>query len=239
MVLIISQKMKNATTLSDVFYYMNILSYPCTPSEALNEISTLYNAVLISEPNDLPDAADFVRKLRSLAPVPVFAIANEPKKCKCPHVFDKVFTNAILSGNLAAKMLRYLQKNNLPLFGDYFRVGLDVRCTEAVPKYFLNEMNLTKTERMILCYLVAVNPTEQHPSEILKYAYPHNKKPEINCIRTHITKINDKFQKQMQFRLVRCIPRVGYYLADPGKVKREDVENSRIAVANKQYAVNN
>lgn len=221
MVLIVSQKFKNAVTLCDVFYYMNIISYPCTPSKALNEISTIYHAVLISEPNDLPDAADFVRKLRSLAPVPIFAITNEPKLCNSPQSFDKVFTSAILSGNLAAQMMKYLKKNNLPLFGKYFYAGMDVRCTERIPKYFYNEMNLTKTERMIMCYLAAANYDGQPTANILKYAFPYNKKPSDNCVRTHISQINEKFIKLMQFRLIRLKPKVGYYLASPMDDRKE------------------
>ena len=124
MVLIIGQKLIDAITLSDVFYYMKVLSYPCTPSQALSEISTMYNAVLITEPNDLPDTADFVKRIKSIAPVPVFAIANEPKKCKSPYVFDKIFPYAILSGRLADQMLMYLYDKNLPLFGQYTNVWM-------------------------------------------------------------------------------------------------------------------
>ncbi len=215
MVLIISQKLKNAVSLSDIFYYMKVLSYPCTPSQALSEISTLYNAILIMEPNDLPDTADFVKKLRSIAPIPVFAIANEPKKCRCPYVFDKLFPYAILSGNLGMQMLAYLKENKYPLFGMYVYMGLDVRCGTRIPTYYLNDIDITKTERMILCYLAHANHEQQPPKNILKYAFPYNRKPSVSCVQTHISKINAKFRKMINKNIVGCNPGTGYYLYTP------------------------
>ena len=87
MVLIVSQCLKKAVEMSHTFYYMNILSYPCTPSKAKQEFSTLYNAVLVVEPDELPDTEDFVKKMRAQATAPIFAIAKDYKNCKHAHVF--------------------------------------------------------------------------------------------------------------------------------------------------------
>lgn len=215
MVLIVSQKLKNAVSLSDIFYYMRILSYPCNPGQALSEISTLYHAVLVIEPNNLPDQADFVKKLRSLAPVPVFAISNEPKKCKCPHVFDKVFTNSILSGNLARQMMEYLYKNHFPPFGNYICLGLDLRCYNKDPTYCFRDIDLTKTERMVLSYLALASRKKQPPENILKYAFPYNRKPSISCVRSHISKINIKFQNQFSKKILGNTLGEGYFIFPP------------------------
>ena len=214
MVLIVSQKLKVAVEWSDTFYYMNILSYPCTPSTALNEISTSYNAVLIIEPNELPDSADFVRRLRTQATVSVFAVTENPKECKSHHVFDKVFTSAILSGNLAAQMLIYIRSKGAREFGSYVHRGLDIRCTERTPAYFLKYIKLTKTERIILSYLIIARSDHQHPSKILKYAFKYNRKPGIDCVRAHISKINKKFEEQMNCKIIGSEPGVGYYIID-------------------------
>lgn len=214
MVLIVSQKLKVAVEWSDAFYYMNILSYPCTPSAALNEISTSYNAVLIIEPNELPDAADFVRKLKNHTDVSVFAVSDNPKDCKSRHVFDKVFTSAILSGNLAAQMLTYVRKKGVREFGSYVRRGLDIRCTERTPAYFLKYIKLTKTERIILSYLIVARHEHQHPNKILKYAFRYNRKPSVGCVRAHIAKINKKFEEQMECKIIGSEPGVGYYIIE-------------------------
>ena len=212
MVLIISQKLKNAISLSDIFYYMKVLSYPCTPSQALNEISTLYRAILIYEPNDLPDTADFVKKLRSTAPIPVFAIANEPKKCRSPYVFDKVFPYAILSGNLGKQMLLYLYDKKLPRFGKYTYFGFDSRCESKVVTYYLKDLAVTKTERMILSFLAHAHHEQQSAKNIIKYAFPYNRKPGVSCIPTHVSKINAKSTKVIYRKMIGCNPGTGYYI---------------------------
>ncbi len=231
MVLIISQKLKNAVSLSDIFYYMKVLSYPCTPSQSLNELSTLYRAILIYEPNDLPDTADFVQKLRSIAPVPVFAIANEPKKCRSPYVFDKIFPYAILSGNLGKQMLLYLYDRNLPLFGQYAYMGLDSRCNVKIATYYLKDLNVTKTERMILSFLAHTNHKQQSTKNILKYAFPYNRKPTVSCVQTHISKINAKATKVIYRKIIGCIPGAGYYIIVAGNkdmIPRKEDKTSHI-----------
>ena len=193
MVLIISQTLRNAVSVSHMFYHMSIISYPCTPNTALREISTNYNAVLVIEPNDLPDTADFVKKLRSEAPVPIFAVANEPKNCRSSHVFDKVFRNAILSGNLVKLMYDYMRSNGLPFIGDYKYAGLNTHCVLKIPTYFFLDVNLTKTERMILSYLIATYYEQQPAKSIIKYAFKYGRRPDISCVRSHISQINKKF----------------------------------------------
>ena len=212
MVLIIAQKHKDAVWLSHIFYYMKILSYPCTPSEALNEISALYNAVIINEPNDLPDTADFIMKLRALAPAPIFAIANEPKKCRCPYLFDKVFRNAILSGKLVTQIWKYQYANNMPMIGQYKFGGVDVCCNTQTPTFCVNYVELTKTERMIVAYLSVAHSEQQTPKDITKYAFPYGKNPSISCIRTHISNINKKFTESTGATIIACNPGTGYYM---------------------------
>lgn len=224
MVLIVSQTLKNAVAISHMFYYMNILSFPCTPSKALNEVSTLYNAVLIIEPNDLPDTADFVKKLKSQSPTPVFAVANEPKKCKSAHVFDKVFRNAILSGNLVKLMYDYLRKNNLPCIGDYKYAGINTICALKIPTYYFLDIELTKTERMILSYLIATNHEQQNAKAIIKYAFRYGRNPDISCVRSHISQINKKFINLTTRKIIGCNPGTGYYILTP---MNRDIKTSK------------
>ena len=62
MVLIISTSRKTAEVISDMFYYMGVISYAATPTEALSEFSGLYRAALLVNPEALPDHEDFVSK---------------------------------------------------------------------------------------------------------------------------------------------------------------------------------
>ncbi len=215
MVLIVSQKKKDAVALSHIFYYMHILSFPCTPSTALNEISTLYNAVLIFEPNSLPDSAAFVKNLRDLAPVPVFAISSDPKSCNNDFLFDEVYRFAILSGNLVKLMHTYMWKNGMKLIGDYRYAGLNTACNLKKPTYYFNDVDLTPTERMILSYLIVTNHEQQDPKSITKYAFRHGRTPDISCVRSHISQINKKFIELTTRKIIGCNPGTGYYLITP------------------------
>ena len=215
MVLIVSQSLKDAVAVSHMFYYMKILSFPCIPSKALKEISTLYNAVIIIEPDNLPDSEDFVRKLRAQAPAPIFAVAQDPKNCKHAHVFDMVIRNAILSGNLVKLMYQHMRDNNLPYIGDYKYSGLNTSCTLKKPTYYFLDVDLTKTQRMILSYFVITNHEQQSIKNIAKYAFKYGKKPEASCIRSHISKINSAFEKLTTRKIIGCNPGTGYYILTP------------------------
>ena len=75
MVLIINTSKKQAQSVSDIFYYMGIISCFATPKEAFSEISDLYRAVIVLNPESFPDIEDFVTKIKSYASsVPIFAI---------------------------------------------------------------------------------------------------------------------------------------------------------------------
>ena len=78
MILIINKSKKNARALSDMFYFMGVLSLGVTPKEALSEISPIYKAVIIENPDMLADKEDFVSRLRSYANIPIFAITMPP-----------------------------------------------------------------------------------------------------------------------------------------------------------------
>ena len=92
MLLIISKQKRIASDIAETFRYMSILAYGATPSEALSEVSELYRAALIISPETLPDAADFVKRLRSYkSNLPIFAITDEEVDDAMISVFDAVF----------------------------------------------------------------------------------------------------------------------------------------------------
>lgn len=215
MVLIVSQILKKAVFVSHMFYRMNIITYPCIPNIALNEISTNYNAVLIIEPNDLPDTANFVKKLRSQAPVPIFAITNDTKNCRDAHTFDKVFRNSILSGNLVELICDYMRANKLPYIGDYKYAGLNTQFVLKSPTYYFSDIEVTKTERMILSYLIATRHEQQSGKNIIKYAFEYGKTPSVSCVRSHISQINKKFIAFTTRKIIGCNPGTGYYILSP------------------------
>jgi hypothetical protein len=168
--------------------------------------------VLVIEPNDLPDTADFVKRLRDRAPIPVFAVAKEPKKCKSSYAFDEVYRDAILSGNIFDLINKYLKGHELPQIGIYRYAGLDVSCTKKIPTHYFRDTVITTTERMILSYLVIAKDEQQEPKNIIKYAFRYGRHPDISCVRSHISSINKKFKQTGSLDIIGNNPGTGYYL---------------------------
>ena len=215
MLLIVSQSKSKAVAISDIFHYMLILSYPCTPKEALREISTMYRAVLVIDPEDLPDAKDFLFKMRAMADIPIFAVSDNPREYEHKDTFDMVYRKAILSSNLTMNIMDYQRERELPTIGEYRLAGIDASFYMKTPTFYFHDVDLTKTERMIVNYLIATYPLKQSNSNIVKYAFRSGRKPEATSIRTHISHINKKFKKINNRDIIDNIPGKGYYILTP------------------------
>ena len=218
MVLIISTSKRKAQVINEIFYYMGVLSYAATPSEALSEISGIYRAALVLDPQDLPDTASFISKLKSYAAlVPIFAISDGNDYQK--DVFDGNFKNSIYSSTLIEKIVEYQYNHKLPLSAHYRVAGIDASCNSERVTYFDKTISFTKTEVMILRYLIASYSTPQDARSILKYAYKHSKKPESTSIRTHISVMNRKFREATGKPLFFSIEKEGYVISTPETTK--------------------
>ncbi len=220
MILIISTAKRKAQAISDMFYYMGIVSYAATPCEALSEISTLYRAVLVLDPDGLPDTNSFVQKLRSYASsVPIFAITDAEA---CPHstvLFDGRYPDSIYSSTLLERIVAYQSQRRLPLTAHYMLAGIDASCTSDAVTVFDKAVSFTKTETMILRYLIASYPIPQTPKSIIKYAFKPARKPEITSIRTHVSVMNKKFRDVRGKNLFVSVPRQGYTVSTPEILK--------------------
>ena len=174
MVLIISTSKRKAQIINEIFYYMGVLSYAATPTEALSEISGVYRAALVLDPQDLPDTVSFISKLKSYASlIPIFAISDSNDYQK--DVFDGNFKNSIYSSTLIEKIVEYQYNHKLPLSAHYRVAGIDASCDSERVTFFDKTIPFTKTEVMILRYLIASYSTPQDARSILKYAYKHSK----------------------------------------------------------------
>ena len=214
MVLIISSSKKRAQLINDIFYYMGVISHAVTPSEAYSEFSGIYRAALVIEPDSLPDAEDFVTKLRSYAcDVPIFAISDT--KNYSEKIFDGSFQGSIYSSTLVEEIVRYQSEHRLPLSAHYRLAGIDASCTNERVSVFDKAVSFTKTETMILRYLIACYPTPQNAKRIVKYAYKPTKKPEISSIRTHVSVMNKKFRELTGKNLFLAMDKEGYVVSTP------------------------
>ena len=218
MVLIISSSKKTAEVISDMFYYMGVVSYAATPTESLSEFSALYRAALVINPLSLPDHEDFIRKLRSYASsIPIFAVADRDGHNE--DVFDGTFKDSIYSSTLLEEIIRYQSERGLPLCAHYRLAGIDASCTAVRVTYFDKPIDFTKTETMIMRYLIASYPNPQSAKRIVKYAYKPSKKPELSSIRTHLSVMNKKFREIAGKNLCLSVDKEGYVIATPKVVK--------------------
>lgn len=222
MVLIVNPSRRKAIQITDIFHYMMILSYPCTPKEALTEISTKYHAVLIVDPEDIPDAIDFIARLRSMSLAPIFALSSDPKWCPSAKMLDKVYTQSILSSDIVKSMIEYCVKNEKQPIGQYSLAGIDCSPVLKMPTYYFEDIKLSKTERMILSYLIVTYPIKQSNADIVEYSYKAGKKPLPDSVRAHISHINKKIRDISGHDMIGNIPCEGYYLLTPEIARNEE-----------------
>ena len=169
MLLVISKSKKIARDIAETFHYMSILSYGATPHEALSEVSTLYRAALIADPEVFPDINDFVVRLKSYSNLPVFALTEKEPENYYYDIFDGIFTRPTFTPSLAEKIIRFANDNNKTKIGSYLLAGLDASSDKIGVHYFYDRINFTKTEAMILRYLIRSYPIPQSAKSILKY----------------------------------------------------------------------
>ena len=213
MILVINRNKKLASSFSEAFHFMGMLSYATTPSEALGEISLLFRAIIILEPDTLPDPKNFTSRLRAYADIPIFAISNEP--VNHGEIYDDIFSFNGYSANLASKIVAKTKKMGLKHAGDYRLAGIDATADKVGVTYFDTPVPLTKTESMILRFLIRSYPEPADSSKILKYAFRSSRRPEAAGVRTHISTINRKFNAVTGRNLITLIQGDGYCVLTP------------------------
>ena len=220
MLLIISKNKKMARGISEAFHYMSILSYGATPHEALSEISDLYRAVLIINPAEFPDINDYVSRIKSYkGDMPVFAITDLNPLPVYADIFDGVFSNTQFTPALAQKIIDFANKNNRARIGDYYLAGFDACSHTLGIRYFHTPLTLTKTEAMILRYLIRSYPIPQRAESILKYAFKPSRAPEASSIRTHLSLMNKRFEETVGRKMITLEPSRGYIILTPEYIK--------------------
>ena len=213
MILVIHRNKKDAAAISETFNYMGILSYGTTPNDALAEISLLYRAIIVLEPDAFPAPKDFILRLRAYANIPIFAITNSP--VSSPEIYDDIFTLQGYSANLVSKIVSKTKKMELSCIGDYRLAGIDATSDKAVIEYFDTPLQFTKTESMILRFLIRSYPHPTNSEAIVKYAFRASRKPETASIRTHISTINKKFREITGRNMITLLENKGYLMMTP------------------------
>jgi hypothetical protein len=156
MLLIISKNKKNARSISDTFHYMSILSYVATPHEALSEISNLYRAVLIFNPEGLADVKDYVKRIKSYkSDLPIFALTPYEVPIYYHDIFEKCFPMSTFTPALANEIIDYANKNSLKIEFEY--VIIPYKEDYAVGQSVASGTIVLKNSNPIIIYLSKEN----------------------------------------------------------------------------------
>lgn len=214
MLLIIDKNQSNANTVSDIFNYMGLISSGTTPELAAKEISNRHRAILFVHPKSIYSAQEIVDLARTYSlDTSVFAIMDEDNcNSELASVFDKVFTDGTLSSKIFYDILTYQTDRGKGSIGTYRLAGIESSVHNSRTTYFDTPINLTKTETMILRYLIVSYPLAKNGKEILKYAFRSGKMPEISSIRAHISSINQKFMSVAKRHVISNKQRLGYII---------------------------
>ena len=220
MLLIICQNKKLARSVGEAFHYMSILSYAATPHEALSEVCQLYRAVLIINPTSFPDINDYVVRIKSYkSDIPVFAVTADDAPNHYSDIFDAAFTSSSFTPALAKKIISYANEHNKAKIGDYFLAGFDASSNKVGVDYFNTKLSFTKTEAMILRYLIRSYPVPQRADSIIKYAFKPGRAPESSSIRTHLSLMNKKLEEATGRKMIALEAGKGYIILTPEYVK--------------------
>ena len=214
MILVINKSKKDAQRLSEMLYFMGVVSYGAGLTETFSEISTSYSAVIIMNPSVLADKEDFVSRLRLYAKLPIFAISDTRAAGD-----DLIFDGTIYGSPYASKILKsvtdFCRQRGLRIPGTYKLAGIDASVDLTTPAYYNRAMPFTKTELMILRTLIATYPAPMNAKDIIKYAFKATKKPELTNVRTHISVMNKKFRGISGRNLTILTPSEGYSVLTP------------------------
>ena len=222
MILIISQNKRTASAISDILYYMGILSLGITPKELAAEISPDYSAIIFANPEISPDAADFVKRLRKYAKdIPLISLSDSILDAKITSLFDLSLSEGIYSTTLVKELNKLCISKEKRCVGAYSLAGIDAGCDLPLPTFFDTPIPLTKSETMILRYLIRIYPRRANPKQILRHAFKSGKKPEPSSIRTHVSVMNKKFRQAFSRPLISTAEGGGYTVLTPEYLERK------------------
>ena len=213
MILVIDDNTKRKDTLCEIFHYMGILSFGTSAHKAYSELTDEYRAILVSEPNEMPDAREYLAELSKYAgKIPVFVLSDDPVP-GCASISAR-FPSDIYSSELVNSIINYLDERSLPSLGKYLLAGLDAGCDIGEVRFMSEKMSFTKSEAMIIRYLIVSYPNPKSARDILLHTSKPGKLPDPSVIRTHISVINKKFKASRERNLI-AQTECGYRIITP------------------------
>ena len=214
MILIINDHKDNAIAYSDMFYFMGVLSRAATVREAFSDFSDAYSAVLIFLHENDRRTFELLSQLKAIAPtLPIFTVGNTVREYApfCAMTFE----TSALAPSILTKIIEYTANNSMRIPGDYRLAGINASADLPSPTYFDDPIPFTRTESMIIRYLIRAYPDFVSADKILKFSYRESRRPEPSNIKTHISIINKKFRLTYGRCLIETEFGKGYRILTP------------------------
>ena len=208
MLLIISENEYLSSNMSDTLRYIGVLSYGVKPADAADEISELYNAVLMLEDCSSEKAREAVFAVRQKCDSPIFGVVSPYSKIR--EIFDACFDGTVYSSRLVKEIRRYCKERGFKEIGQYSLGALSAESEGGEVIYKSEKIPLTRAEGNIVRYMISSYPYPKIADEILKHVYPRTRSPEKSSLRTHISSINKKFADLFGKRLISLVQGSGY-----------------------------
>ena len=213
MLLIINSQKKRAVGLSDALRLMGYLSCPLTPSEIGAKMSPAFKAAIIFSGSGIADPEALIRTVRTYnRSLPLFLIGEGD------YPENEILKTLPVDSSATATVKTVtseLKKRGLPLPGDYRALGFCATVDLPTATYFGTPIGLTRSETMILRYLIASYPAPRSAKDILSYAYRQSRLPESGCVRTQLSCMNRKLREATGHAMTEYIPELGYRLTSP------------------------
>lgn len=211
MLLIADSKTKRGRDLADMMRWMGIVAISKKPMDAMAELCHSVSALLVVNPSEIPDIADYVRRVRSYSrTVPIFALSDTSVNFEGESLFLRVFTSDIMSSTLIESIRAQQARVALRPLGDYIFAGVDASCTHEEVLCRGKGVYMTVRQKMILRYLFCTYPNRVSPREIAKHIYRPGTEPEDSCIRAHICAINKKVCEVLGRPVIDSLRGCGY-----------------------------
>ncbi len=218
MILILNDNAKEAQTLSEIFRHMGILATAATTGSFYKEYSSKYRAILVMEELYLKIDLAGLSDIRAYSQkTPVFALLDgcEPRCDATSEMYDGTLR---IDGNyvkMTNRLIDAVERLGLIPPGCYALAGLYAGADRERVLFFDTPLHFTKTETMLLRYLMASYPVPQRSEDILRYSFKPTRMPEPSSIRTHISVINKKFRQVTGDNLISTAEEGGYIILTP------------------------
>ena len=143
-------------------------------------------------PNELPDYRDYVNRLKTYSPTsPIFSLSSKEENIDT-SIFAGNFNHTAYASNMLKKINEFAAANKILRPGLYQRLTINLSAYHTTPTIYSQPFNLTKTECMVLRYLIQITPNPATAQEIINHIYSPSKAPNPSNIRTYVSIINKK-----------------------------------------------